>query len=209
MYAVNLLTKIENFFDRNHNAFIRFGGLFALLFFTLFVPYNMQHRTQTDLTAQLMHYQSTNQILTGRITEMSNQVRFLQTSYEQKKRVMQEVECLARNIYFEAGGESRAGKIAVAEVTMNRVKSRIFPKTVCGVVHQKNQFSWVGVKSKVRNNHAWRESVSIAESVLISKKKYGIIGDAMFFHANYIPVPDDFAGLTRVKQIGNHIFYRK
>lgn len=209
MNAVKTLEKIERFFDRNHNAFIRFGGLFALLFFTLFVPYNIQYRTESELTYQLSQYQQANGVLTTRLGEMQNEVQFLQASYEQKKRVMQEVECLARNIYFEAGGEPRVGKIAVAEVTMNRVKSRIYPKTVCGVVHQKRQFSWVGNKSKVKDNHAWRESVKIAENILISKKRYSTIGDAMFFHATYIEKPEDFAGLTAVAKIGNHIFYRK
>ena len=53
-----------------------------------------------------------------------------------------ELRCLALNIHFEARGESDQGKIAVAVVTLNRVKSKRFPSTICGVVKQKNQFSW-------------------------------------------------------------------
>ena len=43
----------------------------------------------------------------------------------------QQVECLAQNIYFESGHESKKGQIAVGMVTMNRVKSGIFPNIIC------------------------------------------------------------------------------
>lgn len=57
-----------------------------------------------------------------------------------------EVRCLARAMYFEARGESVAGQIAVAQVTLNRVKAEKFPDTVCNVVHEKRhgscQYTW-------------------------------------------------------------------
>jgi spore germination cell wall hydrolase CwlJ-like protein len=208
MNAVDMLHKVEAYFDRNHNFFMLWGSLFAAVFFGLYVPYSMQHRTMQKLEHQIQ----TNVLLESQIQEMNNRMEFLNLSYEKKQKVMREVECLARNIYFEAGGEPRAGKIAVAEVTMNRVKSRQFPRTVCGVVHQKTkgtcQFSWVceGKKS-IRNQGAWRESLKIAENILISKQQYGIIGNAMYFHADYV----DPAWAERKKliaQIGRHIFYR-
>jgi spore germination cell wall hydrolase CwlJ-like protein len=94
---------------------------------------------------------------------------------------------------------------------MNRVKSKQFPKTVCAVVHQKHknicQFSWVCEgKRSIRNSSAWRESRRIAESILISKKRYGIIGNAKYFHATYVnPTWADESRM--IAQIGNHIFY--
>ena len=54
------------------------------------------------------------------------------------------VDCLARNVYYEARGESLAGQYAVAEVTMNRKASLGYPKTVCDVVYQRDAFSWTG-----------------------------------------------------------------
>jgi spore germination cell wall hydrolase CwlJ-like protein len=125
---------------------------------------------------------------------------------------MKEVDCLARNIYFEAGAEPRLGKIAVAEVTMNRVKNKHYPKTVCEVVHQRTrtvcQFSWVCEgKGTIVPNATWRESRKIAESILISKRKYGIIGEAKFFHADYV-YPNWADTKEVVAQIGQHIFYR-
>jgi len=207
MNAVNILRNVENYFDRNHNFYMLWGGLFAALFFGLFVPYNMYSRAMVQLETQ----QNANVILAAQILDMNTRMEFLELSFDGKQKVMREVECLARNIYFEARGEPRAGKIAVAEVTMNRVKSNQFPKTVCAVVHQKHknicQFSWVCEgKRSVRNNNAWRESQRIAESILISKKRYGIIGNAKYFHATY--VNPKWADESRmIAQIGNHIFY--
>jgi len=207
MNAVDILRNVENYFDRNHNFYMLWGGLFAALFFGLFVPYNMYSRAMVQLETQ----QNANVILAAQILDMNTRMEFLELSFDGKQKVMREVECLARNIYFEARGEPRAGKIAVAEVTMNRVKSNQFPKTVCAVVHQKHknicQFSWVCEgKRSVRNNNAWRESQRIAESILISKKRYGIIGNAKYFHATY--VNPKWADESRmIAQIGNHIFY--
>jgi spore germination cell wall hydrolase CwlJ-like protein len=207
MNAVNILRNVENYFDRNHNFYMLWGGLFAALFFGLFVPYNMYSRAMVQLETQ----QNANVILAAQILDMNTRMEFLELSYERKQKVMREVECLARNIYFEAGGEPRAGKIAVAEVTMNRVKSNQFPKTVCAVVHQKHknicQFSWVCEgKQSIRHQGAWHESRAIAENILISKKRYGIIGNAKYFHATY--VNPKWADESRmIAQIGNHIFY--
>jgi spore germination cell wall hydrolase CwlJ-like protein len=208
MNAVDILENVEKYFDRNHNLFLRFGGLFALIFFTMFVPYSMVDRMQNEIDAQ----QVTNQILTSELETLNHKVEFLNLSYEKKQAVMREVECLARNIYFEAGGEPKAGKIAVAEVTMNRVKSNQFPRTVCGVVHQKTkgtcQFSWVceGKKPVYRNSDAWRDSIKIAENILISKHHYGIIGSAIYFHATYVE-PEWAESKRVIKKIGQHIFY--
>lgn len=53
-----------------------------------------------------------------------------------------ELQCLAKNIYHEARGESKAGKLAVAHVTLNRVHSSKFPNTVCGVVYDAVYSKW-------------------------------------------------------------------
>ena len=208
MNAVDILHNVEKYFDRNHNLFCRWGGLFALLFFTLYIPFSMVDRIQNKLDAQQM----ANGLLQSELETLNHKVEFLNLSYENKQAVMKEVECLARNIYFEAGGEPGAGKIAVAEVTMNRVHSKQYPRTVCGVVNQKIrgtcQFSWVceGTKTVYRNSDAWRDSVKIAENILISKQHYGIIGSAKYFHATYVN-PSWAESKKVIKKIGQHIFY--
>ena len=208
MNAVEILGNVEKYFDRNHNLFCMWGGLLAVVFFGLFVPYDMHYRTMAKLEQQ----QEANSLLIAQLNDMSHRMEFLELSYDKKQKVMRDVECLAKNIYFEAGSEPRAGKIAVAEVTMNRVKSRQFPRTVCGVVYQKVrntcQFSWVCQgKQTIRSQSAWRESLKIAENMLISKRQYGIIGNAMYFHADYVD-PAWAEEKKIIAQIGRHIFYR-
>ena len=207
MNAVDIFCNVEKYFDRNHNFFMLWGGLFAAVFFGLFVPYDMHYRTMQKLEQE----QQANILLAAQIHDMSNRMEFLELSYDKKQKVMREVECLAKNIYFEAGSEPRAGKIAVAEVTMNRVKSKKFPRSVCGVVYQKTrgtcQFSWVCEgKKTIRSRTAWTESLQIAENILISKKKYGIIGSAMYFHADYVE-PAWAEEKRLIAKIGAHIFY--
>jgi len=207
MNAVDILHHVEKYFDRNHNFFMLWGGLFAIVFFGLYVPYNMHHRTMQQLERQMQ----ANVLLSSQMQDMTYRMEFLELSYENKQKVMRDVECLAKNIYYEAGSESRSGKIAVAEVTMNRVKSRQFPRTVCGVVYQKTrgtcQFSWVCQDdNKIRSRSAWKESLQIAENILISKRKYGIIGNAMYFHADYVE-PRWAKEKRLIAQIGRHIFY--
>ena len=129
-----------------------------------------------------------------------------------------ELDCLARNIYFEAGGEPFEGKIAVAQVTLNRVYNKAFANTVCGVVSQKTviyekiicQFSWYCDESKAnrkpRNSQAWRESVLVAKKVLLENLRLPSLHTAMFFHADYVDPQWDY---PKVATIGRHVFYGK
>jgi len=129
--------------------------------------------------------------------------------------IRNETECLAKNIYFEANNEPTEGKLAVATVTMNRVRSGLFPHTVCGVVLDQSskgcQFSWVcdGKTDIVRNRHDYMESVELAEDVLLSNRRSRIISpDVMYYHANYVE-PKWAKTMMMFATIGAHIFYRK
>jgi spore germination cell wall hydrolase CwlJ-like protein len=207
MKAVEIFNRIEAYFDRNHNLFIKFGGLFAALFFFLYVPFAMHFQTMHRLEAE----QERNVYLLSQMEDMNHRMEFLELSFDKKQKVMREVECLAKNIYYEAGSEPRNGKLAVAQVTMNRVKSNEFPRSVCGVVYQKSkgvcQFSWVCEKDlHPRYGKEWKESLKIAESILINKKSYNVVGTAKYFHATYVD-PAWSNTKNMVAQIGNHIFY--
>ena len=128
-----------------------------------------------------------------------------------------EAQCLAENIYYEAGNESYEGKLAVAQVTINRVNSGRFSSSICGVVNQKNsingslvcQFSWVcnSLKGIIRNKYQWEESLLVAKRALTSQVAHDLMyqQNALYYHANYV---NPGWKLTRVGQIGNHIFYR-
>lgn len=126
-----------------------------------------------------------------------------------------ELSCLTRAIYYEASGEPRAGKIAVANVVMNRLNDPRYPKTLCKVVYQRAaingvliyQFSWAAFKELFQpNNKAWQESHDIALQVLTEGQPDDIIKrtNAMFFHS--IDVNPGWR-LRKVIQIGRHIFY--
>ena len=80
----------------------------------------------------------------------------------------EEVDCLAKNIYFEAKTESIKGQVAVGLVTLNRVMGRHYPNTVCEVVYERKQFSWYsdGLSDRPRQFAAWEEARLIASALL-------------------------------------------
>ena len=117
-----------------------------------------------------------------------------------------ELRCLAGAVYFESRGESLPGQLAVAHVVINRAKSGHFPKSLCGVVHQKSQFSFVrgGRMPAIRNAGQWNNAVAIAQIARDGTWKNHAPG-ALFFHARYV---SPGWRKTRIAQIDNHIFYR-
>ena len=128
----------------------------------------------------------------------------------------QQLDCLAQNIYREAGHEPFEGKVAVAQVTMNRVAKGTFGKDVCGVVFQKNiimekvvcQFSWAcdsAAKSRPVNKEAYNESYAVAKKVLLENFRLDILKDALYYHATYI---NPRWQLEKIGQIGQHVFYK-
>lgn len=118
------------------------------------------------------------------------------------------IDCLARNVYYEARGEPAAGQYAVAEVTMNRKASPRFPKTVCEVVYQKEAFSWteLGVLEPPAGD-AWRRAVLVAEDVYYQRRPRTLQPNVTHFHATYVR-PDWSSEKQRVARIGRHVFYR-
>ena len=119
-----------------------------------------------------------------------------------------EHECLATAVYFESKGESLQGQLSVAEVVLNRVASGKFPSTICGVVKQPRQFSFVRggrFPPIARSSAAWKKAVAVA-TIAQRDLADSPAGKALFFHANY--VRPGWRGLTRVATVGNHIFYR-
>jgi spore germination cell wall hydrolase CwlJ-like protein len=119
-----------------------------------------------------------------------------------------EHECLAQAVYFESKGEPLEGQLAVAEVIMNRAASGRFPASICGVVKQKSQFSFVRggrIPDAPRSSAAWRTAVAIS-SIALQDLAESRGSNAMFFHARY--VSPGWRNLRRVGTIGNHVFYR-
>ena len=136
----------------------------------------------------------------------------------------EELECMTKNIYFEAAVEGTAGKLAVAQVTMNRVRSDHYPNTVCKVItqgkHYKNgfpvrdrcQFSWYcdGKHDEPSTRGSmWYESQEIAEYVLTTPDLKDITDGATHYHADYISSPRWAEPRRRTVEIDTHIFYNK
>ena len=117
-----------------------------------------------------------------------------------------ETECLARAVYFESKGEPLSGQLSVAEVIINRSRSGRFPSSICGVVRQPSQFSFVrrGYIPQPPANGQWRTAVAIAR-IAMADLADGGAPRALFFHARHVRPG---WRLTRVATVGNHVFYR-
>lgn len=127
-----------------------------------------------------------------------------------------QLECLARNIYYEAGNQPFEGKVAVAQVTINRTESGLYPSDICKTIYQKNivyekvlcQFSWVcdrTVTTRALNKANFKESEEVAKKVLLEGFRLPSLKNAMYFHADYI---NPGWKRERITKIGNHIFYK-
>jgi len=128
-----------------------------------------------------------------------------------------QLDCLALNIYREAGHEPFEGKVAVAQVTLNRVAHPDFPNDVCAVVYQKNvvmervvcQFSWYcdsTHRNRPKNPEAYKESYEVAKKVLLEDFRLSVLKDALYYHATYV---NPRWNLEKIGTIGQHIFYRQ
>ncbi len=118
-----------------------------------------------------------------------------------------EMQCLAGTIYFESKGESLDGQLAVAKVVLERVASSRFPNSICGVVYQRRQFSFVrnGRMPKIhKSRKTWRNAVAIAKIATEDLWESRVEG-ALFFHATYV---SPGWKLKRVGRVDKHIFYR-
>jgi spore germination cell wall hydrolase CwlJ-like protein len=128
-----------------------------------------------------------------------------------------DLACLAENVYFEARGEPLVGQYAVAEVTMNRVASPLFPDSVCDVVHEKHwdakrgrhvsAFSWTELDSlRTPYGYEWRRAQAVASTIYDNSEEAPLADGALFYHATRIS-PDWARSKVRVARIGRHLFY--
>lgn len=121
--------------------------------------------------------------------------------------------CLTQAVYYEAGFEPISGRRAVAQVVLNRARHPAFPKSICGVVYQRNatpvcQFSFVcdGSLSRAPAAGAWAEARKVAAAALGGFVETSV-GSATHYHADYV-APRWAPLLAKITRIGAHIFYR-
>lgn len=162
------------------------------------------------LVAVFMFYMTTNKLEFYKSQEVA-------IEHPTAKEIEKALSCLALNIYREAANEPFEGKVAVAQVTLNRSNSGKFPSDVCAVVYQKNiimeklvcQFSWYcdsAARARPINNSLYQESMAVAKKVLLEGFKLDILENALYYHAVYVKPNWPY---ERVAKIGNHIFYNE
>lgn len=139
---------------------------------------------------------------------------------KEESRILRQLSCLARNVFYEANGESMAGQMAVAQVTLNRARSGLFPRDLCAVVSQSTvtsdniktcQFSWYCDPSK--NKHKviseTHPSYIAAQRVFLQGQRVERINErTYYFHRHDVEVNPNWPRKNTV-QIGNHVFYQR
>lgn len=151
-----------------------------------------------------------------KLESLKNNSTLSPTKYTTMAERERQLECLTNNIYYEAAKESFEGKVAVAQVTINRSTSSNFPNDICKVVYQKNvflekvvcQFSWycepITIKRPL-HKEAYDECYSVAKKVLLEGFRLDILQEAMYYHATYV---NPKWNKQKITTIGNHIFYK-
>ena len=160
-------------------------------------------------------------IVDDRISSVENEVVAIHNDVEDIKEAVLEskpvaihytkndVECLARNIYYEAGIEPMTGKIAVGNITINRVRTKYWGSHICDVVYSPEQFSWTKEKKRAwiqLKGQAWADSQAAAEAVLKGGIRVKQLNSALFYHADYVS-PTWRDNSKKVLKVGHHIFY--
>ena len=154
-------------------------------------------------------------VSTQKLNDLRDGIEAMPTGYVSTTEKIKQLDCLTRNIYWEAASEPFEGKVAVAQVTMNRLESGRFASSVCGVVYQRNiiyekvicQFSWAcETAHKVKPIHPplWRESEDVAKKVLLENFRLPGLQKAMYYHADYV---SPGWKKPKIDKIGHHIFY--
>ena len=154
-------------------------------------------------------------ISNNHLSKLQAQNSAMPAQYVTAAEKMKQLECLTRNIYWEAASEPFEGKVGVAQVTLNRVESGKFADSICGVVYQKKiiyekvvcQFSWFCEGThKVKPVHGplWRESEEVAKRVLLEGFRLPSLKNALYYHADYV---SPGWKLPRIEKVGRHIFY--
>lgn len=169
-------------------------------------------------TAVLMHISSTNENsnreIRAEIKQLDENVKQLQevVLYVSKGTVQlsaAEEECLTRNVFYEAGVEDYSGKIAVAQVTLNRLRAKRWGSDVCKVVYAPAQFSWTKDKKKRWSKPKGRLWTASEQAVRDFKRGVRVknLEQSHFYHTDYIQRPNWADPHKQVHKIGQHIFY--
>ena len=127
---------------------------------------------------------------------------------------LEDLQCLAKNVYFEGRNQPWVGQVAIAQVTLNRVKSLAVPNTICEVVRQKKrnicQFSWYcdGKSDQPKDVKDYDKATDVAIQVY-SGTIPDVTEGALWYHATYIRRPFWAYSMKEMVKINEHIFYKQ
>jgi spore germination cell wall hydrolase CwlJ-like protein len=124
------------------------------------------------------------------------------------------LDCLTAAVYYEAATEANEGQRAVAQVVLNRVRHPAYPSSVCGVVYQGSErstgcqftFTCDGSLRRLPMASYWERARKVAKEALAGSV-YAPVGMATHYHTNWV-VPYWSSSLTKLANVGTHIFYR-
>jgi spore germination cell wall hydrolase CwlJ-like protein len=192
-----------------------FACLFAILLFYLY--FDAKYKRDKQVLIEIHEIKESVLEIKEIIVEQQDEIEDLKEKYElitvpepiQYKPV--DIFCLAKNIYHEAGIESDYGKLAVAQVTLNRVRTGRWGKTICDVVMARHQFSWAN-KHSIRWQHPrgplWQKSKEMANRILKRGLELKNFQHALYYHADYVN-PNWASKRYIIDKIDTHIFYTK
>lgn len=121
-----------------------------------------------------------------------------------------QIDCIAKNIYYESRGEGLKGMLAVGQVTKNRVESPKYPKDYCKVVFQSKQFSWTNNKkrSSKKELEAWETARNLAKILYWNNLPIDLTKGATHFYSGY-KKPYWAKYYEKTVKINNHTFYKE
>ena len=137
------------------------------------------------------------------IVGVTSQYMYAANNYGGVKYDAKQIECLTRNTYEEARGESEKGKVAVIYTVLNRTKDDRFPSKPCAVIHSKGQFEWIGKAKPVKEHDTYQETKELVLEVLSGKHRDPTQGSLYFNSHHKQP-----KGTRCTIRIGNHSFYK-
>ena len=200
------LDKIDSFITRYEDMIYKVGGLLFFCMFTIAIPAHRLIDDRAKLTLQELAHEQYVKDTNIEMGQLTDKITDLSIKYQKTEQFKRETNCLAENIYYEAGTQGKEGMEAVAQVTLNRKRAGFAP-SICGVVHQDGcQFSWTCQPYKQPIPALFSQAYEIAKKSFMTGVALARLDHALYFHGDYIK--PDWAGQKKfIEQIGQHRFY--
>jgi len=122
----------------------------------------------------------------------------------------EDIYLMSQVVYAESCGEPASGKLAVASVILNRARGGGFPKSISGVINQKNAFSCVKQGKVIHNGKQDFVPDSASYTAVLDALKGNDPTDkAVFFYNPEISTSQWMKDIKKanIKTIGNHVFF--